>query len=139
LNACALPRTRHSARVGTAGQLNVVGGLALMLFLTGCSNEPAKSTVDGHSDTQWLPDQAVTSTSVIATHTYTCDQNRIIAIQYLGDGLSLLLHTPHRRRATRLQAPRQGSPFYGPRTVLTLHGQSLVLREDGVLRRCERD
>ena len=137
--ACALPRTRHSARVGAAGRFKVVGGLAVMLFLTGCSNEPAKGTFDGHSDTRWLPEQAVTPTSVIATHTYTCNQNRIIAIQYLGDGLSLLLHTPRRQRATRLRAPRQGSSFYGSKTVLTLHGQSLVLREDGVLRRCERD
>lgn len=124
---------RNLRRLGSGGCL------AAAISLAACSNEPAEKSSSGHSDAQWLPDPSISPGSVIATHTYTCDNTRVIAVQYLGDGLSLLLHRPAQPQAVRLRAPRQGALFYGPGVVLKLHGQALTLREDGISRLCVRD
>ncbi len=121
-------------------QNRVASCLGVVLSLIGCSDEPAERAPNVYADMRWRPEKTVTPTSVIATHTYTCESNRVIAIQFLGDGVSLLLHTPAQQRPTRLRAPRQGASFHGPRRlVLTLHGHSILLQQDGLMRRCERD
>lgn len=113
--------------------------LAAILAVAACSNEPARNTADVHSAPEWLPDRRTSPASIIATHTYTCDSNRVIAIQYLGDGLSLLLHRPDKAQPDRLRAAKQGGAFIGSQIALKLHGQSVTFREANRVRRCQRD
>jgi hypothetical protein len=100
----------------------------LPLLVMACSNEStSKSVANAAAAT---PSPAVEMPPPIAeTHTYRCDDESTLTVDFLADGTTLLLRRKGATRPITLTAPARGLDFVGDNIGITVAGRSIVLTE----------
>lgn len=102
--------------------------LPLLPLLVACSNESnSKSVANAAAAT---PSPPVEMPPPIAeTHSYRCDDEGTLTVDFLADGTTLLLRRKGAPRPITLTAPARGLDFVGDNIGITVTGRSIVLTE----------
>ncbi len=130
-----LGNMNYSARSTRRANLLVL--CLALLALPACSNKGNEIPTDkasGAGSTPSLPP------SISASHTYRCNDNSLVFIDFMSDGTTLDLRGSKAAAPARMTAPAPGQPFIGDETTATVNDKTIVLqRYKGPTRKCRRD
>jgi hypothetical protein len=110
----------------------------LSLWIVACSDKPGAKPVANMATASPAPSAAMPP-PIAETHSYRCDDDSTLIIDFLADGTTLLLRRNGAARPLTLTAPARGLDFIGERAAVTVTGRSIVLSEkNAVARTCVR-
>jgi hypothetical protein len=108
-----------------------------LLALPACSkkgNEIPPDKASGPGSTPSLPP------SISASHTYRCNDNSLVFIDFMSDGMTLDLRGSKEALPNRMTAPAPGEPFIGDEATATVNNKTIVLqRYKAPSRTCRRN
>ncbi len=108
-----------------------------LLALPACSNKGNESPTDKASGAGSRPSLPP---SISASHTYRCNDNSLVFIDFMSDGTTLDLRESKAAAPARMTAPAPGQPFVGDEATATVNNKTVVLEQNKApSRTCRRD
>lgn len=107
-----MPARRPSS--GPVRWIIIATGLALAPGLLGCSPSASDSEAKASRDRQ-MPD-------FIGEHFYVCPDGSRLDVDFLGDGLTLVIKTKPNADPVRVTSPASGQAYVGPNLSVSISG-----------------